>query len=56
MQSLCALVASSLTGVLWYTFGGPVAFTATAIATLIVLVWFIFAVPAPVVEAVEAKG
>ncbi|MFZ1659248.1 MAG: MFS transporter [Flavobacteriales bacterium] len=56
MQSLCALVASSLTGVLWYTFGGPVAFTATAIATLIVLAWFIFAVPAPVVEAVEAKG
>lgn len=54
MQSLCALVASSLTGVLWYAFGGPVAFMATAIATLVVLAWFIFAVPTPALEAVQA--
>ena len=47
-QSLCALVASSLTGFLWYSLGAQVAFMATAVVTVAVLAYFIVAVPAPV--------
>ena len=47
-QSLCALVASSLTGVLWYAFGAQVAFVTTALVTVLVLCYMMIAVPAPV--------
>ncbi len=38
-QSICALVASSLTGFLWFTFGSMVTFTITACVTLLVIVY-----------------
>ncbi len=50
-QSLCALLASSLTGLVWYAFGAQAAFIATGVATLLALAWFIVAVPKPRVES-----
>ena len=41
-QSICALLASSLTGLMWYTFGSAVAFMATAVMTVGVIVYFLF--------------
>ena len=38
-QSICALVASSLTGFLWSTFGSIVTFTITACVTLLVIIY-----------------
>ncbi len=38
-QSICALMASSLTGFLWFTFGSMVTFTITACVTLLVIVY-----------------
>jgi MFS family permease len=42
LQSICAMLASSLTGVLWYSFGAATAFTITGIVTLFVIIYFIF--------------
>ena len=39
LQSLCALVASSLTGLLWVTLGAAATFIITALATLIVIIY-----------------
>jgi MFS family permease len=36
LQSLCMLVASSLAGLLWYSFGAPAAFGLTAVMTVVV--------------------
>jgi len=55
-QSLCALLASTLTGWVWYVFGAQAAFIATAIAAVLVLGWFIWAVPAPRVHGSPAKN
>lgn len=41
-QSICTLLASSLTGLIWFEFGAAVAFITTAIVTLIVLFYFLF--------------
>ncbi len=41
-QSICALLASSLTGLMWFAFGADVAFMATGIAALGVGLYFIF--------------
>lgn len=41
LQSICALLASSITGLLWFTFGGVTTFTITAIATLLVAIYFL---------------
>ncbi|MEO8733401.1 MAG: MFS transporter [Flavobacteriales bacterium] len=49
-QSLCALLASSLTGVVWYAFGAQVAFIATGAMTVLVLLYMAIATPAPKVE------
>lgn len=38
-QSICALFASSLTGLLWYRFGSATALLATALIAVAVLVW-----------------
>ncbi len=43
MQSICALLASSLTGLLWTLVGSTTTFSFTAIATLIVIVYLYFA-------------
>lgn len=45
-QSICTMLASSLTGVIWFNFGAAAAFTATATVTLAVIV-YIFTLPEP---------
>jgi len=41
LQSICAMLASSLTGVLWYSLGAATAFIVTAIVTIMVIVYFL---------------
>lgn len=40
-QSICTMLASSLTGLIWFKFGATVAFTLTASVTLLVFVYFL---------------
>ena len=47
LQSICTMVASSLTGVIWYKFGAATAFITIAIVTLLVLVYFL-TIPKPI--------
>ena len=42
LQSICTMIASSLTGFLWFQFGAATAFIATAVVTLIVTGYFLF--------------
>jgi MFS family permease len=46
-QSICTMLASSLTGLMWYKFNATVAFVITASVTCLVLLYFI-TVPKPV--------
>lgn len=46
-QSLCALIASSLTGLVWFAFGPQVAFIATGGMTVLVLLYVAIATVAP---------
>ena len=39
-QSICAMIASSLAGLLWYQFGANTSFLLTAIATVFVILYF----------------
>ena len=41
-QSICTMLASSLTGLIWYNFGGQTAFIATAVITVAVIFYFLF--------------
>jgi MFS family permease len=45
-QSICTMLASSLTGILWYSYGATFAFALTAVAAILVLIYFM-KVPAP---------
>lgn len=45
-QSICTMLASSLTGLIWFQFGATVAFTLTASVTLLVFVYFL-TIPQP---------
>lgn len=47
LQSICTMLASSLTGFIWFKFGAATAFILTATMTLIVAAYF-FTVPKPV--------
>ncbi|GAP43338.1 sugar phosphate permease [Lentimicrobium saccharophilum] len=47
LQSICTMLASSLTGFVWFKFGAATAFVLTATMTLIVAAYF-FTVPKPV--------
>lgn len=40
LQSICTMMASSLTGILWYQFGAATAFISTATVTVLVMVYF----------------
>ncbi len=40
-QSICAMLASSITGFVWYKFGATIAFSITAVVTLIVIAYFL---------------
>jgi MFS family permease len=41
LQSICTMLASSLTGVIWFQFGAATAFIASATATIIVIAYFL---------------
>jgi MFS family permease len=51
LQSICAMLASSLAGVLWFQFGSSTTFFVTSIATLIVIVYFAIVINPPTVQA-----
>lgn len=52
LQSICTMLASSLTGLIWFTFGATPAFIATATVTLIVIAYFL-TIPKPTNTATE---
>jgi MFS family permease len=45
LQSICALLASTICGLLWYNFGAMTTFMATAIATTVVIIYISLSVP-----------
>ncbi|HRZ42077.1 MAG TPA: MFS transporter [Bacteroidales bacterium] len=47
LQSICTMLASSLTGLIWFQFGATTAFMLTAIATLVVAGYFLYTIPKP---------
>ncbi|MBY0481491.1 MAG: MFS transporter [Chitinophagaceae bacterium] len=46
LQSICSMLASSMTGLIWFRFGAAVALLTTAIATLIITLYFLW-IPKP---------
>ena len=40
-QSICTMLASSLTGLIWFQFGATIAFLATGIASVFVIIYFL---------------
>lgn len=46
LQSICSLLASSLTGLIWFQFGAVAAFLMTGTMTVLVVIYFLF-VPKP---------
>lgn len=44
-QSICSLLASSLTGLIWYKFGPATAFISTSVITMFVVLYMFLAVP-----------
>ncbi len=44
-QSICAMVASTVAGIIWYQFGASATFMITGFATILIMVYFIFGVP-----------
>ena len=41
-QSICTMLASSLAGLIWYRFGASETFMVTGIATILILLYFVF--------------
>jgi MFS family permease len=41
LQSICTMLSSSLTGLIWFNFGATAAFLTTATATLFIMVYFL---------------
>ena len=41
LQSICTMLASSLTGLIWFQFGATAAFLTTATVTLLVMIYFV---------------
>jgi MFS family permease len=41
LQSICTMLASSLAGLIWFQYGAKTAFLVTAIATIIIILYFI---------------
>ncbi len=52
LQSICTMLASSLTGLIWFQFGATTAFIVTASATLFVILYFL-TIPTPTNGATE---
>lgn len=47
LQSICALLASSFAGLIWFQFGAAATFITTGIISLLVVIYFILMVPSP---------
>ncbi len=54
LQSICTMIASSLTGFIWFWLGAKIAFLMTAFVTLIVMVYFM-TIPKPITFKYEIK-
>jgi len=52
-QSIAALVASSLAGIIWYRFGVEAAFISTAIVSILVFIYFIIFIRSPKLEIIK---
>lgn len=50
LQSICTMLASSLTGLIWFQFGPATAFLTTATATLAIIVYFL-SIPKPMSQS-----
>ena len=50
-QSICTMLASSLAGLIWYQFGASATFIITAIATLVIIFYFVFFLPQQLSES-----
>lgn len=56
-QSICSMAASTLAGIIWFQFGPSVTFIITAIATVLIIFYFILIVPSKNrFEMVERRG
>jgi MFS family permease len=44
-QSICAMIASTVAGIIWYQFGASATFVITGFATIVIIAYFIFLVP-----------
>ena len=53
LQSICSMLASSLTGLIWFQFGAKTAFITTATVTLLVIVYFL-TIPKPKNNTIES--
>lgn len=47
MQSVCALLASTIGGIIWYNWGPVMAFTSSGVTSLVVLIYMTLKVPSP---------
>jgi MFS family permease len=54
-QSLAAMVASSLAGAIWFCWGAKAAFLSTAVVTLFVIIYFLFAIRIPKGEIITSN-
>ena len=50
-QSICTMLASSVAGLIWFQFGASVTFIISGIATLLVIVYFLFFISIPLESA-----
>ena len=55
LQSICTMLASSLTGLIWFKFGATTAFTITSIMTILVIIYFVLTIPNPILERTIKK-
>ena len=55
-QSICALIASTLAGLIWVWFGAEATFLVTALATSIVIVYFAFYTMSPPIAGARQKA
>lgn len=55
-QSICTMIASSLAGLIWYQFGASETFIITGVATLLVILYFLFIIKLSIpVKQIEDK-
>ncbi len=52
LQSICTMLASSITGLIWFQFGATTAFITTATATIIVIIYFL-RIPTPINDPIQ---